>query len=168
MLSIFLVLFCWFFAIWSETYFIPSMIPMIDPNLFLLIPILLIIRWKGPECYFIATLFGLTADSFASTPFALSGSVFFLISFVGRWFVIRIGREIPSFIILIASVLIVLSYSIFHGLLSIIENKNYFFYLVSEALPFQILPTILLSYPCYLVFLWIEKRMNIRLAERKF
>lgn len=161
------VFIAWGIIIWLET-FILSRFSLININLFYAIPFLLILRWKGPETWFIAAFFGLTRDVFSSAPFALFGMSAFLSSFMSRWAAIKIFQESPlaiaahfGFFGLSAGVIS----SIF---LWLIRQENLFIHVFKHNLWFEILPTAIVAVPLYYLFKWMDIYFRISLAERKF
>jgi|GEM_PF-2307691 len=160
--------FFWILAIWGETYFFGKM-GLIYPSLFLLFPMVLILRWRGTESYVLAIIFGLTADCFSTLPFGIYGMIFFLLAFPLRAYALQIFQQNSLTIVLTCTFFATLSNLLLYLTLDLIFGGEHWSLALMNHLFFaEILPTGLLAYPTYLAVLKFEKTLNLRLAERLF
>ncbi|MDX2471431.1 MAG: rod shape-determining protein MreD [SAR324 cluster bacterium] len=156
------------FALWAKTSFF-YYIPLLSPNLYLLFVVLFIIRWKGPEVYYIAAIFGIMADVYSTMSFGVYGFSFFLMSFPLRWYAIKMFQgSVFSLPILVGFLGLVLKLIIFVVGIGASQEVGLKVGWIREMLLFEILPTALLAPYAYTALVILEKMGNIRLHERKF
>jgi rod shape-determining protein MreD len=139
------------------------------PNLFLLVPIIFCLRWKGPETYFISAIFGLTADCFSSFPFGTYGSVYFCCSFVIRWYAIKI--YVDSFLnttVVVAFFSFVANFSVYFLVAVFFIKSEIEFGWLHKTIIREVLPTAILSHFIFRFLSRIDKTYRIRLVERVF
>ncbi|MCP4296944.1 MAG: rod shape-determining protein MreD [Proteobacteria bacterium] len=158
----------WVLCVWVET-FITGPFTLSNPNLFFLVPMIFILRWRGIESYTIAIIFGLTSDSFSSLPFGTNGLGFFLMAFPLRFYGIKIF-QFSSLTLPITIAFFTAFYSLIQfGILNFFSTKgikitdwlNHYFFS-------EILWTSIFSYPVFQIVVRLEKKFNIHLAERIF
>ena len=164
---IFTLLF-WLMGIWLEPT-LSSLFSWFKPNLMFLFSVIFCLRWRGNETLFISALFGLTSDSFSSLPFGTMSLTFFLCSAFLRWYAVKIYQE-SLFILPILSAIFTLSLNILIllVLLLIFEEQYFSIAWFNSMIFFEVLPTAVLSIPFFKLFLNLEIKFRIRLAERKF
>jgi rod shape-determining protein MreD len=126
------------------------------------------VHWRGPETYFIALVFGLTADCFSTLPFGIYGLSYFILSFFIRWYAIKVFLEalitLPFLVgiftlVLNGSVLLILN-----TFFSIGEFSSWF----SNVVFNEVIPTAVLAIPAFKSLNYLEKRYKIHLSERRF
>lgn len=158
----------WLLAVFGET----SLFTIVDwfkPNLLFLASCIFCLRWRGFETHFIAAFLGLTADCFSTIPFGISGFSFFLISFLLRWYGIRIYQGSAAVAVIISGVATLANHLLVYLILNLFfSGGEMTFRWLGNLLSYEVLPTVILSAPCLLVFISLESRYKIRLAERKF
>lgn len=161
------VLLTWMIALWAETILLHRF-TWVNINLFYAIPLVFILRWKGPETWFIAAVFGLTRDVFAATPFALFGMAAFLSSFISRQAAIKMFQESP---------LAIGAHYILFGFLTgvigsfflwLIKQINLFPLFFKSTLWVEVIPTAFITIPIYFLVKWVDVQFRISFAERKF
>lgn len=158
----------WGVAVFGETAFFP-IIPWFRPNLLFLFSLIFCLRWKGFETHFIAVFLGLTADSFSTAPFGVFGFSFLLISFVTRWYAIRIFQGSYLVVAIIAGILTLANQLLVCLFIDLFYSGNYLtFRWLWDTLISGVIPTVVVSIPCFRLFVYLEARYKIRLAERKF
>lgn len=157
-----------FFSLWGETYLF-QLIPYFSAELFFLSTLVMILRWKGPEGYFIAAGFGLLADCFSSLPFGANGLVFFALVWPLRWYALKIFVGARVTLPIITLIFVMTKNLMLLGLSAMIDPTggigpgwilNLF---LSNALP-----TVILSVPAFVTLLALENLFNLQLAQRKF
>ena len=157
----------WLFCVWFETA-VTGRFALINPNFFLLIPMVFILRWRGIEGYVIAIIWGLTADSFSSLPFGTNGLVFYLIALPLRYYGIKIFQYSGITLLLTTTFFTALNgliqFIIFTFSVKSVDISGWFNrFFISE-----IIWTGIFSYPVYQTLIKLDKRFNIHLAERIF
>jgi len=158
----------WLIAVFGETALFPAF-SWFRPNLLFLFSGIFCLRWKGFETHFIAVFLGLTADSFSTTPFGVYGLSFLLISFLTRWYAIRVFQGAYIVIAVVSGVLTFSNQLLICLIINLFyEGGCLTFYWLWNTLANDVLPTVIVSIPCYQIFIYLESRYKIRLAERKF
>jgi rod shape-determining protein MreD len=167
MIEGFVCLIFWFFSILLETT-VFALADWFQPDLFFLVSLVFCLHWRGEETYFISLLFGLTADCFSTLPFGIYGLTFFILSFLIRWYAIKIYQEALITLPLVTGILILL----LNALVLIILDT--FFSVGDIASSFhkivfnEALPTAILSIPVLKGLKFLEKRYKIHLSERTY
>ncbi|MBU2647234.1 rod shape-determining protein MreD [bacterium] len=164
----FIIIFFWISAVFGETSLF-TIIPWFKPNLFFLVSSLFCLRWRGFETHYLAVIFGLTADCFSTVPFGTYGFSFFLISFLIRWYAVRIYQHSKLESVVIIAIVTLLNNLLVFSMLSLLfsEGDMTFHWLVDLVIH-EVIPTAILCVPCLNLILTMESRYRIRLAERKF
>ncbi len=158
----------WLIAICGETFLFAA-IPWFNPGLFFLFPTLICLRWRGLETIYIYTFFGLTADCFSTVPFGIFGLTFLVFSFFVRWYSIKIYQNdiiMLSIVVGVFSILADLVALILHALFA--EAKNISIFWIKDIFFYKVLTTSLLVIPGNKFLIYMEDRLKIHLAERKF
>ena len=164
----FLVAVLFFFAQWGETA-IYNLIPAVNPSLHFLGALLLILRWRGPETYFLAALFGLGNDIFSSLPFGVSGLLFFVASFPLRWYSIKIFQGSVMVLPFLVGFTLFVMQILTLGLVYLIEDLGQTSWVwLRDLFFFNILPSMVIAPFLYRGMEWTEHFYRIRLSERKF
>ncbi|MDT8447393.1 MAG: rod shape-determining protein MreD [bacterium] len=155
-------------SLWAETYLL-GLLTWFGPNLFLLSALVFILHWRGPEVHFVALLFGLLADSYSSIPFGLYAMAMLILSFPARWYAIKIFQEALITLPVLAGVFSLACNGLIYLLLYLLVDENRFsLFWLNDLFGRDALPLAALSIPFYLLLLFLEDRLDIRLAERKF
>lgn len=157
----------WISAVIFETT-IFSVVDWFQPNLYFAAVMAFCLRWKGSEVYFIALLFGLTADCFSTLPFGIYGLSFFLVSFLIRIYAIKIFEEslfitfisTGGFLIIMTLVVVMMLKTFF-----VIGDFSGWFNVV---LFHEIIPTMIISMVFYRILVHLDAYFKIHLADRKF
>ena len=158
----------WLLAIWLEPM-LSDLFAWFKPNLFFLFSLLFSLRWRGNETIFISVLFGLSADSFSSLPFGTMSLVFFLFSIFLRWYAVKIYQESQFIVVLLAGIFTLTINILILLTLLIIFSVNYLSIgWLNSMIFFEVIPTALLAGPFFKLFITLESKLRIRLAERKF
>ena len=157
----------WFFSVFLETT-VFALLSWFQPNLFFLAAAIFCLHWRGEESYFIAMIFGLTADCFSTLPFGIYGLTYFTLSFFMRWYANKIYQEALITLPLVAGILTLLLNTI------VLIILNTFFQIGDFSIGFQNIifkeafPTAILAIPVLKGLLLLEKRYRIHYSERKF
>ncbi len=166
--AFFISFFFWISAVLLESTLF-MLIPWFRPNLFFLFSCILCLRWRGFETHILAAFFGLTADCFSSIPFGIYGLSFFLISFLIRWYAVKIFQGSNLVAVIITAVVALLNNLLVYFLLNLFfaEGDITFRWLL-RLISHEVLPTAILIVPSFHLLLGMETRFRVRLAERKF
>ena len=157
----------WLLAVIFETTVLT--LPLwFQPNLFFLIATIFCLHWRGPEVYFIAFIFGLTADCFSSLPFGIYGLTYFTISFFTRWYSIKVFQQTKFTLPLVTGILTVVLNIFVLIILKTFFSVGEFTSWFKNILLNEIIPTSLLAVFAFRGLTFIEKRYKIHLSERNF
>ena len=160
--------FCfWLLAVVLETT-VFTLSLWFQPNLFFLFATIFCLHWRGTEGYYIALIFGLSADCFSSLPFGIYGLTYFSISFFTRWYAIKIFQETQFTLPLVTGILTfalnIFVLIILKTFFSIGEFTSWF----KNIFLNEIIPTSLLAVFVFRGLTFFEKRYKIHLSERTF
>ncbi len=157
----------WIGAICGETFLFSGLF-WFNPNLFFLFPCLLCLHWRGRESIYISTFFGLTADCFSTLPFGIFGLGYLVFFFFIRWYAIKIHRSDVSTLPVLTGVLTLLVNMLVSLLMLVFfDFRQLSWSWMKEIVFYRALATGLLAVPSHLLLLSLEKRLNVRLSERK-
>lgn len=139
------------------------------PNLLLLVSTMFCLHWRGSETYFLALLLGLTADCFSSIPFGIYGLSFYILSFLSRWYGIKMFQGTsPVFAMYIGITTFLMNCLVYLFLSVFFTNNEFIFKWIFNLVINQVIPTMVLAIPSFIILRKIESVYKIRLAERKF
>ncbi len=165
---LYIFLFTWLFAVFGETSLF-TVVPWFKPNLFFLFSCIFCLRWRGFETLYIAVFLGLTVDCFSTIPFGIYGFSFLLISFFMRWYGIRIYQGSYFVAAIVTGVFTMINHLLVFLILNLFfSGGGMTFKWIGNLISYEVIPTVILSVPCLKLFINLESRYKIRLAERKF
>ena len=157
----------WFLSLILETTFF-TLSNWFQPNLFFLVAIIFCIHWRGPESYYVALIFGLTADCFSTLPFGIYGLTYFLLSFIMRWYAIKIYQEALITLPFVAGIFTLVMNGLVLITLKTIFSVGEFTSWFTNIMFNEVIPTAVVAIPVLKGLIFLEKRYRIRLSERKF
>lgn len=157
----------WFLSILLETT-VFALISWFQPSLFFLMATIFCLHWRGEESYFIALLFGLTADCFSTLPFGIFGLTYFILAFFMRWYAIKIYQEAMITLPMVSGILVLFLNAMVLVILNTFFSVDYLSSGFQKVVFFEAIPTAILSIPVLKGLVFLEKRYKLHLSERKF